>query len=513
MFRFYESVPKSHKVSLLEALLAMSWGSMPQMFHDQVDSDAAGPAAGGDVDNIMGEAGERSDSARERVARPREAAEAAPVDNPIVGDDPGKKAKKRQKAPLASKLLRKMQKKSHADHAHAEFTSTSTEGDDRLHCDACGYDFSAKANVREKHWKSEGHKEAVVARRAKAKKVADKQQTSIERSMAGASSAAEARRVKGVAVSEHRMRVMRALMERGIPFDVLDGDLLELLEEPREHRIDLGHKSNLARDFMASQSKAMWEQLRAEHKGVAVALAFDSTPWNDDIALVVSRWCTVDFHLQHRLVALKCFAGSLKAAHWVHIIGDVINKLDLPRESVRVGLTDGCNVMVKAGRDLEEELPDLIALRCLPHFWQKVPGMFGFGEVGALLAAWNAVFKNSHVARVAFKKVAKEKWARKHKIRWNAAHVQHRQVMDHYTELRAIVDRLKLKGACKKALPTLERLLQNEQLATSNLAVAVTVQHDAALPFVTITKFLEGNGFLAPFVMTRIGRVRSLLLT
>ncbi len=463
----------------------------------------------------MGEPGERGFSARPRGARPRAESDAALADGTAApAEPPATKVRKAQKLPNAPKLLHKMKKASHPDHQHLEFSVA--EGEDRIWCNACGYSFGTKANVRDDHWACEAHKKAVQALQKKAEDAATKKrqdtQQSMEQALAAAADGVLAKKIKDQAVTNHRMRVMRALMERGIALDVVDGELLELLEEVRDHRLDLGHKSNLARNFMGLHAAEVFGGLAAEHKDVQMALAFDSTPWNDDLAIVVSRVCTEDFRLRHRLVAVKCFASALNAANWVHVIGDVIKMLGIERGNVRVGLTDGCNTMVKVGRDLEEELQSMVALRCLPHFWQKIPGKFGLAEVASLMAAWNAVFKNSGSARHVFKKITKARWARKHKIRWNAAFVQCEQLLQHFSLLGAVVEALREKGFCEKSLPALEKLLQNEKSDTSNLALALAVHHDAALPFVTITKFLEGDGFLSPFVSSCILRVRQFVL-
>lgn len=496
----------------------MDWGDAPPMpFDAPAEEDLAEVLA-----EPMGEAGERGASARQR-SRGREVpldpganggvgvADGADAANP---DEPAAKARKQKAGADVVKLLWKMRKPSNKYHVHLEWCEA--EGDERIWCNACGHSFGTKSNVREAHWASVGHIAAVARARNKAaeaaSRAAEKKQRSIMQSFETAHDAIKEKKIKDQAVTDHRMRVMRAMMERGIPLDVLDNELLELLEEKRDRRLDLGHKSHLARDFMTNQSAEVYRELRAEHKDEQLALAFDSTPWNDDIALVVSRVCTVDFRLRHRLVAVKCFASSLKASNWLNVIDEVLKMLDIDRHNVRVGLTDGCNTMVKTGRDLEEHLERFVALRCLPHFWQKIPGKFAFAEVTSLMAAWNAVFKNSGSARHVFKKITRKRWARKHKIRWNAAHVQCVQLLDHFSELAAIAKMLKERGLCEKSLPTLERLLLQDMSETSELIQTLAVYHDAALPFVKITKFLEGDGFLAPFVSARILRVRTFIV-
>jgi hypothetical protein len=488
------------------------WGRLPQAFGplDVVEQPKD------DEDVVMGEAGERAASARTRARpSPPPAEGAAPIDGQaveVVGPGALKKRRARNDTETVTRLLRKMAKDGHPHHKELEFC---VQDEGRILCNACGSSFGHKSNVRTGHWASSSHKEAVAKARATAetarKKAAQKQQATINQGFAAAESAIAAKIVKDEATTEFRMRVLRMCCERGIPMDVIDGDFAEIFEEMRVRRFDLGHRSNLARDLMGNLRDQLFAELRAEHKDVQMALAFDSTPWNDDIAMVVSRVCTEDFVLRHRLVAVKSFASSLKASHWLRVIDDVIKELGVERCNVRIGLTDGCNTMVKTGRDLEEHLDRFVALRCLPHFWQKIPGKFVLENVTSLMAAWNAVFKNSGSARNVFKKITRKSWARKHKIRWNAAHVQCAQLLHNLSDLNAIVKMLKERGLCKSTVPALERLLQQGVSDTSELAQALAVHHDASLPFVKITKFLEGDGFLAPFVSQRILKARTFI--
>lgn len=210
----------------------MDWGDAPPMPFDVPPEEGLADVAA----DQMGEAGERGVSARQR-SRGREvpadpdagggagAADGADAAHP---EEPAAKARKqKQLGADVVKLLWKMRKPSHKYHVHLEWCEA--EGNVRIWCNACGHSFGTKSNVREAHWASVGHVTSVAAARKKAADAAslaaEKKQRTIMQSFETAQDAIKEKKIKDQAVTDHRMRVMRAMMERGIPLDVLDDEL------------------------------------------------------------------------------------------------------------------------------------------------------------------------------------------------------------------------------------------------------------------------------------------------
>jgi hypothetical protein len=252
---------------------------------------------------------------------------------------------------------------------------------------------------------------------------------------------------------------------------------------------------------MGELAKDELELEAREHKGEDVALNYDATPMNDDVAIVVSRICREDFTLEHRLVAVKRFARSLKSVHWQNVITTTLMDLSVPRPKFKVGLSDGCNVMVNVGTSLSQVYESFIFLLCHPHVWQKIPGKFHLQLLDNTLHCWRAVFKNSFAARAIFEEITGEKWNRGHKIRWNAKQDQAQQVARTFMSLQSINDELKAEKLCTETQPKLERILTGQLHLYSDFSLQLAARVDGGAHFVRITKLLEGDGFLAPFVV------------
>jgi hypothetical protein len=480
------------------------WGDIPYAFGP---SEARSEEAD-ELFPIMGEKGITGKS-----SRPRAEAEEPVTERGADADlEPAAEKKNKRKNPSAKKLLKKMKKAAHEEHEHRHYMSLVDGDDERIHCDACGYSIGTVASTRKPHFVSKTHREAVVnylllkeeeAKEAKEGKRKFHQATllEVEAMEKDVKRRREEKIIQDKQVTAHRKRVLKAFTERGIPVDVLDGDLLELLEEARPQRLSLGDKSNLSRDLMGELAKDELELEAREHKGEDVALNYDATPMNDDVAIVVSRICREDFTLEHRLVAVKRFARSLKSVHWQNVITTTLMDLSVPRPKFKVGLSDGCNVMVNVGTSLSQVYESFIFLLCHPHVWQKIPGKFHLQLLDNTLHCWRAVFKNSFAARAIFEEITGEKWNRGHKIRWNAKQDQAQQVARTFMSLQSINDELKAEKLCTETQPKLERILTGQLHLYSDFSLQLAARVDGGAHFVRITKLLEGDGFLAPFVV------------
>lgn len=491
------------------------WGRLPEAYDPEIPEKEER-----DLFPIIGQAGEKSKSARPRAgtadAPHEDKGDAAPLDQiEQAAAEPAEK--KSRKAPKANKLLKKMGKRNHAEHKHLQWVSLIADDNGRFHCNACGTSFSTVASTRESHWESKKHKDKVaekLAEEEKKKKPAGFTQVSmleVDKMAEAARRRKEEEKLRDRRVAAHRKRVLKAFAERGLPIDVLDGDLRELLEEARPERLSLGHKSHLARDFMDGLADEENELLVKDHRNQEVAINYDATPMNDDVAIVVSRTCTEEFSLQHRLVAVKRFKRSLTSAHWQNVISTTVVNLRVPSTHLTVGLSDGCNVMVNLGKELSNVYENLVVIFCHPHVWQKITGKFSMPELDTFMKAWKAVFKNSFGARGVFEDIVNERLNLGHKIRWNAKWEQKAQVAKNFVSVPTVIKKLKEAKLCKDTLPKLEKAVEGQLHVYSDLQLQLAANLDAGAPFVTITKRLEGSGFLAPYVVFYTLQVKTFI--
>ncbi len=361
----------------------------------------------------------------------------------------------------------------------------------------------------QKHLNGERHVSNVKhAKERDEGRVATLEQPSLEESVKAQAAATEKRRWLAEAVQQHRKRVSGALMASGIPITSLSGDLIELLSEQREQRLGLGDLSNLMHEFGKELAEKALKEDQDALRDHDIALCFDTTPGRDDIALVVARTCSEDWAIRHRLVAVRLFEKSLTAENTVRLVDSVREELLVPCNRILVGLSDGCNTMMATARNLSMHYERYNHVFCLPHALSKVLPRFVFPVLHNFVRLYNAVFKNSFSGRAVFQRHTGVTWKRGHKFRWNASHVQHKQILESWDKLGAVFAEMFNGGMFKETLPELKGFFDKHRLKSSDLYVQLLSCVEGADPFVRATAFLEGDGFLAPYVTPRLSELK-----
>ena len=498
------------------------WGDVPAPF----DQSQLPPPQQPTIFALLGAEGPRSERARDRkeqgkkkrvpdgVAEVPRAAAPEPQEGLADGvqrEGDAKKPKRKKAPPTPEFVLEKLDDASHVFHVDRAHLRRSSDGL-LLWCNVCGGSFGTRKNVWAKHLSGQKH----IEKRAKAEAAAAShvKQVSLEETARIAESArlaAEKKRRLDEVVVRHRKRVMKALMASGIPISSLSADLIELLSEQREFRMGLGDLSHLMRDFGNELAAEALEEDRAALAGQHVAFCFDSTPARDDIGIVVARTCSSDFSIRHRLVAVKQFEKSLKSENVVRLVDETREELQVQRSDVVVGLSNGCNVMMAVARTLKTVYPRYSHVYCLSHALAKVLPRFQLELLDRFSAHYNLTFKNSFSARAVFLKHTGMSWKRKHKIRWNASHVQHKQQLDAWDKMGAILTEMDQSKLCSETMYGLKGMFDNNRLKSSDLYWQLVAAVEGADPFVRATAFLEGDGFLAPYVWPRLTQLRAFI--
>ena len=492
---------------------AEEWSEPPSAFGPAPVAQVAAQAGAAPAP-LLGVEGERSERAKSRKQ-----VERRPSDGKgDASQQPGQVKKPRgsrtaeEKAnsdPLPVKVLSKLGDDKHEYHDHLKHLAVSKDGS-QIWCQACGSGFGTRKNVWTKHLASESHRSNVKKRGVvHLEDKVEPKQPKIDEAVAAAGRAEEKARRLAQDVQRHRKRVAQALMASGIPITSLSTDMIELLSEPREHRLSLGDLSNLMRDFGDELAREALQEDQEALRGENVAFCFDTTPGRDDVGLVVARTCGVDWIIRHRLVAVKLFKRSLTAENTIRLVDSTREELLIPRHMVRVGLSDGCNVMKNVAANLTMQYDRYQHVFCLPHALSKVLPRFEFPLLPDFIGRYNAVFKNSFAGRAVFQHHVGISWKRGHKIRWNASHVQHKQVLDAWPKLGAVLTEMANKGLCKESLLNLKGMYDSNHLCSSSLYLQLIACIEGADPFVRATAFLEGDGFLAPFVTTRLAELKT----
>lgn len=281
---------------------------------------------------------------------------------------PLKKVKANSKDPLARDVLKKIKKPAHLLHSHAEYLRVDEHDERRLWCLACGGSFGTRSTTWKEHVKCASHASNVKELVAKRKKEEEDRIAALEGRKTGqlslfdtvsmfnhavekrreAKEEEERKRILDAKVQAHRLRIIMALDERGIPLSVLDGDFLELLQEERSLRLSLGDPSNLRREFGGAALHAHHRRLLQNHSvdGAAICLTLDAASHGHaEVLYGVTRVVSPAFVISHHLVIASRFERPLKSEEYVRAAQDARERLCL--RYWRLGNSDGCSTMVK----------------------------------------------------------------------------------------------------------------------------------------------------------------------
>ena len=451
---------------------------------------------------------------------------------------PPKRVKLTSKDPFARDVLRKLKDRKHKLHSHAEYLRVDEHDPRRLWCLACGGSFGTRSTTWKHHVKCESHATRVNELINKRKKEEEDRVAALEGRKAGQLSmfdtvsmfnyasqkrkeekeVEERRRTLDAKVQAHRLRILKALDERGIPLSVLDGDFLELLQEERSLRLSLGDPSNLRREFGGALLQAHHHRLQDAHSvdGALACLTLDAASHGHaEVLYGVSRIVSPAFAISHHLVIASRFDRPLKSEEYVRAAREAQELLHL--RSWPLGNSDGCSTMVKYVDVMKTFYAGYTHVLCISHLVQKIPSKWKFGGLPKLLAAWNLVFKNSLAARALFTSVVKARWVRKHKIRWNSTSAQIHQIGTNWGKIPQVVGLIKEAKLCKDSLKELV-VHAGIPLGTtdaeiraynfSQTAFEVAAWMDMAPQVVQLTTFAEGAAFELPFVWSKILEIK-----
>lgn len=387
----------------------------------------------------------------------------------------------------------------------AKFLCVAKDGI-RLHCNLCGNDFGTRANVVARHMESEKHQTLLLGKTPAPG--APKVQSTIavlyskEAQIAREEAAVVAREAAFQEKSEraHRLRVMDAWIGAGLPVHALQGGIKDLLEEEREMRLSLGHFSNLSRETVPLlTAKLDKEDLNA----VTLGNGFWSCFWDgfsdkDESSLVLGRFCTNDFHLSERALNVRLISGSMTGPNWVRIVDETRRRLG---GHVVFSAADGAPTNGIVGETFSNMLSNYFHSFCFSHTLAVAGGKTAAPLVHEWLNLWCDVFKNSQAAREVAHSILDEAVVRKAKVRWFSKLSVIEQGMLQYQRLLPVCHAIEAKGYCEDSNRKLKLfLVGNTANAHGQFAIQMAAFYDINKPFRDACYFLEGSGFLAPFV-------------
>ncbi len=184
------------------------------------------------------------------------------------------------------------------------------------------------------------------------------------------------------ATNVFRGNCVAAFLSAGIPLNKI-----EVLRPFLEHHCNakLDDVSNLRKVYLPVLRQAMRKEVNdAIAGGCKVCLIHDGTNRFSEFYSVIIRWCTPDFNLEERLVAMKAFVGAQKGQQLAVMVDDVLTDCGVSkggfRESDGAVLNGGllainrdrAMVNTKATKIVSYLYQGMMDLECLPHTFNKV---------------------------------------------------------------------------------------------------------------------------------------------
>lgn len=185
----------------------------------------------------------------------------------------------------------------------------------------------------------------------------------------------------------------------GIPFYKLDQGLKRLLQRSGT---SLGDIADLKRSYIPLVRKREYEMLREELAGQHFSVIFDGTTRCGEVLSVVLRFCTDDFRIVHRLIALRTAAKHMSGAQLsamivrilVHTVG--VDALDRVIASTR----DSCSTNGAALTALKQgALPNLVDVLCFSHTLHNCAKHMNLAVLESWLTPWFHLMSHSHAAK------------------------------------------------------------------------------------------------------------------
>jgi hypothetical protein len=178
-----------------------------------------------------------------------------------------------------------------------------------------------------------------------------------------------------------RASCVAAFMSAGIPLNKIEA-LRPFLEHYCGAKLD--DVSNLKKVYLPMLQSVICNEIKdAIASGCKVCAIHDGTNRFSEFYSVVLRWCTTDFNIEERLVALKAFVGAQKATQLAFMVEQVLSECGVHKGGFREDgsqengsllaiIRDRAMVNTKAAKVLSFMYIGYIDLECLSHTFNTV---------------------------------------------------------------------------------------------------------------------------------------------
>lgn len=227
----------------------------------------------------------------------------------------------------------------------------------------------------------------------------------------------------------------------------------------------LGNKAELT-NFIPKVHAQELELVKRELDGQHLCITFDGTTRVGEVLAVVARYCTEDFTLQSRLIALKTTAK--------HMAGNELSALLLRTFMLRIGPSsldnilavsrDSCSTNGAAVRSLKlSAMPSILDLLCFSHTLHNCAKNMDLPYLEMWLTPWFQVMAHSHRAAQLWREAIGVSPILYSKVRWWSRMECANQIAMNFSALEHVVRKLEAEGVGESSTRALRAVLDNTE--------------------------------------------------
>lgn len=218
-------------------------------------------------------------------------------------------------------------------------------------------------------------------------------------------------------VQEFRFATVETMMGCGIPLNKLDVGLGTLLTRSGMRVTNASDMSQYIPLVLQKELNVLKDELAEQ----SLCIIFDGTTRVGEVLAVVVRYCTQDFRIVQRLIALRTAAkhmnGLALAGMLIRILVQRIGPTAL--DTTIAASRDSCSTNGAALRSVKlSALPNLLDICCICHTLHNCAKHLELAKLESFLTPWLKLMSHSHRAKLMWKELIGEPPVLFSQVRW-----------------------------------------------------------------------------------------------
>lgn len=288
----------------------------------------------------------------------------------------------------------------------------------------------------------------------------------------------------------YRIKVVRAFLRAGVPFNKLD-NFKELLEETGYRLTDKRFMLDLI-PFVLKEEETTSKAMIKDKK---LGIIFDGTTRLGEALTIVVRFISEDWKIQQHVIRVQMLAKSLTgeelARELIHVLS--VNYSIRPEQLI-ASMRDRASVNNVAMRTLSVVYPNLLDVGCFAHTLDRVGDNFKVPHISDFFSAWTTLFSHSSKAKLKWREQTGKSMLSYSATRWWSKWEILHQAFLLFGDIELFLKNNPDIGSATR-VKLLSFFQDPQKMVLLKLELAALV--DWGKPFVTTTYDLEGDGPLA----------------